>query len=273
MFFSKNKQLLVLMKFSILITSYNKGKFIEEAIKSCIQQTYKDFEIVVMDNESIDHTDVILNKYSNQISVIKNKRISKYPAVNQIDLIKKGSQICSGEIICLLDADDFFNLDKLEKLKDLFQKDINLEIIFDIPIIRNEKKTKKFFLKKKKSEYIWPTIIPTSSISIKKNLLKKSLNKILIDKYNYLEIDFRICVYTQKIIKKFLILDKELTNYRIVLDGIMANNKKFSYNWWKKRQEAHNFMFEIYKENNLDYKINLDCFFTNMINKLIKTKD
>ena len=261
------------MKFSILITSYNKGEFIEEAIKSCIQQTYKNFEIIVMDNESVDQTDVILNKYLNQISVIKKKRINEYPAVNQIDLIKKGSQICSGEIICLLDADDFFNLDKLEKLKDLFQKDFNSEIIFDIPVIRNEKKTKKFFLKQKKSRYIWPTIIPTSSISIKKNFLEKSLNKILIDKYNYLEIDFRICVYAQKIIKKFLILDKELTNYRIVLDGIMANNKKFSYNWWKKRQEAHNFMFEIYKENNLDYKINLDCFFTNMINKLIKTKD
>ena len=64
------------MKFSILITSYNKGKFIEEAIKSCIQQTYKNFEIIVMDNESIDHTDVILNKYSNQISVIKKKELA-----------------------------------------------------------------------------------------------------------------------------------------------------------------------------------------------------
>ena len=64
------------MKFSILITSYNKGEFIEEAIKSCIQQTYKNFEIIVMDNESVDQTDVILDKYSNQISVIKKKELT-----------------------------------------------------------------------------------------------------------------------------------------------------------------------------------------------------
>ena len=76
MFFLKNEQILVLMKFSILITSYNKSKFIEEAIKSCIQQTYKNFEIIVMDNESADHTYVILNKYSNQISVIKKKELA-----------------------------------------------------------------------------------------------------------------------------------------------------------------------------------------------------
>ena len=55
------------MKFSILITSYNKGRYLEECIKSCLSQTNKNFEIIICDNYSTDNSDQIFgwNCHSN----------------------------------------------------------------------------------------------------------------------------------------------------------------------------------------------------------------
>ena len=62
------------MKFSILITSYNKGQYLEECIKSCLNQTNKNFEIIVCDNYSTDNSDQIFNKYKESIKLLKKKK-------------------------------------------------------------------------------------------------------------------------------------------------------------------------------------------------------
>ena len=54
----------------------------------------------------------------------------------------------------------------------------------------------------------------------------------------------------------------------------MSKVKKFSYNWWKKRLQAHYFIFDIYKENEIEYKKNYDFYLTKitvwLLNKIIK---
>ena len=62
------------MKFSILITSYNKGQYLEECIKSCLNQTNKNFEIIICDNYSTDNSNQILEKYEKYIKIIKKKK-------------------------------------------------------------------------------------------------------------------------------------------------------------------------------------------------------
>ena len=64
------------MKFSILITSFNKGKYIEECIKSCLKQTYNNFEIIVCDNYSTDNSEEIFTRYKKKIVLLKKKKIS-----------------------------------------------------------------------------------------------------------------------------------------------------------------------------------------------------
>ena len=96
------------MKISILISSYNKGNYLEKCIQSCLNQNYKDYEIILIDNESTDDTESILKKYKEHITIRRTPKISKYPAVNQIDLLSQALVISSGEIICFLDADDYF---------------------------------------------------------------------------------------------------------------------------------------------------------------------
>ena len=55
---------------------------------------------------------------------------------------------------------------------------------------------------------------------------------------------------------------------------IMSNVNFFSYNWWKKRLQAHYFIFDIYKENEIEYKKNYDFYLTKitvwLLNKIIK---
>ena len=51
------------MKFSVLISSYNKGKYLEECILSCLNQTYEVKEIILLDNFSDDGTKQILDRY------------------------------------------------------------------------------------------------------------------------------------------------------------------------------------------------------------------
>ena len=162
------------MKFSILISSYNKANYIEKCIQSCLEQSYTSFEMILIDNYSNDGTDIILKKYEKNIIIKKVFKVSSYSSVNQIDLLKKAFQISKGEVVCLLDADDYFETNKLEKLKAIFSEKKEIEVIFDKPKILINSNINYFKIKKKYSKYIWPTTHPTSSISIKRSFFETS---------------------------------------------------------------------------------------------------
>ena len=89
------------MKFSILISSFNKGKYLGKCLNSCLNQKENDYEIIVFDNYSTDNTSKILNKFKKfpRIKIFKKKKISKSPALNQIDLIKNAFVKSKGKII------------------------------------------------------------------------------------------------------------------------------------------------------------------------------
>ena len=262
------------MKISILISSYNKGAYIEECLNSCLNQTYQDYEIILLDNYSNDNTDIILAKYSKNITIKKERKISDNSAANQLDLLKKAFLISSGEILCFLDADDYFENNKLEQLNKLFSDNYEVSVIFDKPKILDNDIFSHFKIKKKFNKHIWPTTHPTSSISIKKSFIKKLFENKIFQKYPLLEIDFIITNLSKMIYKNFLITNLNLTVYRKVSDGIMSKIKKFSINWWKKRLQAHYFIFDIYKENEIEYKKNYDFYITKiavwLLNKKIK---
>ena len=180
------------MKISILISSYNKGNYLENCILSCLNQKYKDYEVILIDNESTDETESILEKYREHIIIRSEPKISKYSPVNQIDILNKALIISSGEIICFLDADDYFENNKLEEVNKLFLDNIKVSVIFDKPKILNNDIFSRFKIKKKFNKHIWPTTHPTSSISIKKTFLQNIFENKKIQKYPLLEIDFII---------------------------------------------------------------------------------
>lgn len=94
-------------KVSILISNYNKGKYINDCLRSCFLQNYSNLEVIVFDNFSNDDSLNIIQKYD-KVSLYKIKKISSYPAVNQLNLLISAFKRSKGEIILLLDSDDFF---------------------------------------------------------------------------------------------------------------------------------------------------------------------
>ena len=189
--------------------------------------------------------------------------------MNQIDLIKLGFLSSSGDIICLLDADDFFYPKKLEVIEKFLNTHLQLDVIFDLPMIKKSSSLNKFILSKKRQKYIWPTIINTSSISVSKQFLAECIKNDILEKFEFLEVDFRINVYSRCIKKNFIIIDQDITVYREVQDSIMSNLKKYSSKWWYKRLEAHKFMKKHYNENNLLYLNKLDYIVTRLLSKIL----
>ena len=258
------------MKFTIIITSYNKEKYLKKCIQSCLNQNKNDYEIILCDNFSDDGTKAILTEFENKIKIIKKKKVSKHGPVNQMDLIKEGLNISKGDYICLLDGDDYFHLDKLKTLEKYLNINKNLNVVFDLPEIKKKNHFKQLKIKKKLQKNIWPTIINTSSITIKKDFLIKFFKKKLFENFDLLEIDFRLNVYSRCIDKKFLIIQEKMTVYRYVEGSIITSIKKFSKIWWIKRLQAHEYMSFIFKINNLNYKYNIDWFFTKILSILLK---
>jgi|TARA_B110000914_G_C15492084_1_gene461180 glycosyltransferase involved in cell wall biosynthesis len=254
------------MKFSIIVTSYNKGQYLKDCLNSCLNQSIKNYEIIVCDNFSNDNSELIFKEYDGLIKLIKKEKISKIAAVNQIDLVKEGLKISTGEYICLLDGDDYFQANKLKNIKKYFYDNKNLNVIFDVPEIKKNNTFYKFKLKKKYQKNIWPTIINTSSITIKSDFLKKCVENNISNNYDFLEIDFRINVYARCIDKNYKIIPDKLTVYRKIENSIISNIKKFSKIWWIKRLQAHEFMNQLYLKKNLKYKKNnMDYILTKFV--------
>jgi len=97
------------LKVSVIITTYNRPKFLEEAISSVVSQTYNNYEILVIDDGSItNYAESICNKYCNCYYYHKkNGGVSS--ARNY------GVKKAKGEYVAFLDDDDFWRKDKLEK--------------------------------------------------------------------------------------------------------------------------------------------------------------
>ncbi|RLD17738.1 MAG: glycosyltransferase family 2 protein [Caldiserica bacterium] len=92
---------------SVIITTYNRKNFLKEAIESVLNQTYKEIEIIVVDDGSIDGTEEIVKKYPVKYFWQKNRGISSARNV--------GFKLSKGEYIAYLDSDDLWKKEKLEK--------------------------------------------------------------------------------------------------------------------------------------------------------------
>ena len=101
------------MKFSVLIPAYNVESFVEESILSVINQTYSNWEMIVVNDGSIDNTLSILKDYEK-----KDKRIKIINQENKGLLMARRIAIekATGDYICFLDSDDFWENNMLEVL-------------------------------------------------------------------------------------------------------------------------------------------------------------
>ena len=101
---------------SILVNNYNYGRFLSEAIRSALCQSYLDREIIVVDDGSTDDSLQIAGSFGDQVRLIAKQNGGQASAFNE------GFAASRGQIICLLDADDVFLPGKVERIVEIFRE-------------------------------------------------------------------------------------------------------------------------------------------------------
>lgn len=253
---------------SILISNYNNGQFLERCIKSCLRQTFINKEIIIIDDLSNDNSRAILKKYQKfrNIKIIFNKKkISNYPALNQLNVIIKAFKFSKGKIICLLDSDDFFKKNKLKEIYKYFKKNTNQDFIQDMPYFYFSKNKKILKYLNRSNSKSFPSFYPTSTMSFSRNFFKKFIFNCFFKKFPLIEIDARIAVYVNYLYSHVPYIKKNLTNYYQNNFGINSNNIKFSLNWWIKRNEMYSFLKTFYIKKKIKFNISLDYLITRII--------
>ncbi len=110
---------------SVIIPMYNSARNIEECIDSVINQTYKDIEIIVVDDKSTDDSvRIVEGKKDDRIRLIKLPNNSGVSTARN-----EGIKKAKGEYICFLDSDDYWVNDKLERQIEFIEKH-NYSFIF-----------------------------------------------------------------------------------------------------------------------------------------------
>lgn len=168
---------------SIVIPTYNVEKYIAECLESILNQTFQNYEIIIVDDGSTDNTLEVIKKYaSDKIKVFPQNHKGAGEARNT------GIRNAIGDYITFVDSDDFYYTDNcLEKIANAIQKDKSEVITYKM--VRFYQKSGKYIeesdiginKKYKTIDYIKETI-QQSRISI--SPCDKIIKKEIIDKYN-----------------------------------------------------------------------------------------
>ena len=103
---------------SIIMPSYNTAKYIKESIESIINQTYGDWELIIVDDCSNDETDTIVESFEDKrIRFLKNEK-NVGAALSRNRALREAK----GEWIAFLDSDELWTPDKLEKQIEFMKK-------------------------------------------------------------------------------------------------------------------------------------------------------
>ena len=94
---------------SVIVTNYNYGRFLKRALDSVLSQSRKPNDIIVVDDGSVDNTPDVLNAYEDRVAVLRQRNAGQGAAINA------GLRVARGQIISLLDADDYWAPDRLER--------------------------------------------------------------------------------------------------------------------------------------------------------------
>jgi glycosyltransferase involved in cell wall biosynthesis len=101
---------------SILINNYNYARFLGVAIDSALTQSYPSTEVLVVDAGSTDNSREVISRFGNRVTAIYKENGGQASSFNA------GVSACRGDILCFLDADDFFYPDKVSRVVEFFHE-------------------------------------------------------------------------------------------------------------------------------------------------------
>ncbi len=210
---------------SVVITCYNYGKYLSGCLESVLAQTYRNIEIIVVNDGSTDITEEVINKYlpDPRIRYVKQENSGQARAKNV------GIKNSSGEFIAFLDADDIWRKDKLEKQMPYFSNS-SVGVVYSIAKYIDENGSP--FAYTLESKYLRPqsgsvtenlyldNFIPFSSAVVRSKCFEEGY---LFDESIKMGIDWDLWLRIS-VNYMFELVDEPLLNYRIGHSGQMSKN-------------------------------------------------
>ncbi len=204
-------------KISIIIVCYNSGKTIEETLKSIINQTYRNRELIIIDGLSKDNTLEIIKKYNDNIDLLVSEKDSGiYDAMN------KGLKLAKGEwVIFMNTGDSFYDNSSLESI--IERANPYDDVIYGNSVIHYNNSL--FIVCPKPLKSIENNGLPFchQCVLVKNSTLKKY--SIIFDlNYKYVA-DYKMFYTLYSLGCKFSYHNVNVAIYDIT-DGLTANNKR-----------------------------------------------
>ena len=226
----------------IIMPNYNKGKFIEKAVQSVIRQTYKNWILHIVDDNSNDESKKVLKKFK------KNKKIRVLFLKNN-----KGPSYCrnlilnraKSKFVAFLDSDDYWTKDKLEsQLKYMIKQNFSFTFTDYIPIIQNHKFKKKLSPTKIDETFSYEKFIKNSSINTSTMILeRKFIKKVRFRNLSLMEDYVFKCELMKSANKPFKKFSKASAIYRIIDKSRSSKRISNLLNLWVLNRKYNNLNF------------------------------
>ncbi len=219
--------------FSVIIPTYNRAERLKISLESLSEQTFKNFEVLVCDDGSTDHTKEVVESFKEKLDITytweENWGGPARPRNNGIKLSK-------GEWICFLDSDDWWYPEKLATVNEFINANNEIDFICHSLTSNNISTGNKQIIKSGpivsnlyKELLISGNRFLNSAISIRKSTLKKYGVEINESRDFVSVEDFELCLQLAMSNIKFACLDISLGEYTIEDDNI-SNTKKHLVN-------------------------------------------
>ena len=198
------------MKVSIIIPIYNSEKYLKQCLESIINQTYKNIEIICINDGSTDNSEKIIKDY---LKTNKNITYLKQPNAGQSIARNKGLEKATGDFILFVDSDDFIEKNMVEKLIDPLTKSSEIDLTFCDYYLYTDGKTEKCFtINEKEKDLKKQLILSAPSPCLK--LFRKSYLKDFKFPENIIYEDYAIIPALIAKAKKVEYIQEHLYYYR-----------------------------------------------------------
>jgi len=122
-------------KVSVVMSVYNGEKYLREAIESILNQSFREFEFIIVNDGSTDKTTEIIGSYNDsRIAIINNEK-----NIGLTKSLNKGLKIVKGEYVARMDADDISLPERLEKQVKFLDSHKNVGLVGAPPILIDER--------------------------------------------------------------------------------------------------------------------------------------
>lgn len=242
---------------SIVIPAYNAEKYISYTLDSVLNQTYSDFEVIVIDDCSADKTYEIMEKYAeldDRIRIYKNEKNSGVSFTRNF-----GVSVSNGDYIAFLDSDDMWTPDKLSKQVELLEKNPDAALLFTGSAFMDYEGNALDHILQVPDKIGYKTLLKQNVISCSSVLVKKSYMEQIKMCNDSMHEDFAVWLKILRKEKYAYGINEPLLIYRL------SNNSKSS-----NKIKAAKMAWRVYRHIGLNIYVSIYYMFHYAVRSILK---